>query len=211
MDVAAVTSRTIREEVAELLGIGPGDVDPDSDLIGQGLDSIRMMSLAGKWRKRGVAVDFAALAASPSVRAWSELVTGSGESHLADDRQEVAVPLVDSGALVDAAEHQPFPLASMQHAMWVGRESEQQLGGVAGHLYVEFDGDAVALDPLSRAATASRISLSRRGASACLRGRPGRPRSRPRRCGSCRAAAGRCGTCCRARGSGTGRPPRSGA
>ena len=143
MDVAAVTSKTIREEVAELLGIDPGDVDPDSDLIGQGLDSIRMMSLAGQWRKRGVAVDFATLAASPSVRAWSELVTGSGETHLVDDRQEVAAPLVDSGALADSAEDQPFPLAPMQHAMWVGRHDEQQLGGVAGHLYVEFDGGAV--------------------------------------------------------------------
>jgi mycobactin phenyloxazoline synthetase len=154
MDVAAGTSETIRGEVAELLGIGPGDVDPDSDLIGQGLDSIRMMSLAGKWRKRGLAVDFAALAASPSIRAWSELVTGSGGAHLVDGRPEVGVPLGDSAALVDSAEDQPFPLASMQHAMWVGREREQQLGGVAGHLYVEFDGDAVELDALGRAATA---------------------------------------------------------
>ena len=28
----------------------------------------------------------------------------------------------------------------MQHAMWVGRHDNQPLGGVAGHLYVEFDG-----------------------------------------------------------------------
>ena len=28
----------------------------------------------------------------------------------------------------------------MQHAMWVGRQDNLQLGGVAGHLYVEFDG-----------------------------------------------------------------------
>ena len=36
----------------------------------------------------------------------------------------------------------PFPLAPIQHAMWVGRQEEQQLGGVSSHLYVEFDGQA---------------------------------------------------------------------
>ncbi len=41
----------------------------------------------------------------------------------------------------------------MQHAMWIGREDDQQLGGVAGHLYVEFDGAAVDNDQLRRAAT----------------------------------------------------------
>ena len=34
-------------------------------------------------------------------------------------------------------------MAPMQHAMWIGRHGDQQLGGVAGHLYVEFDGAAV--------------------------------------------------------------------
>ncbi len=36
-----------------------------------------------------------------------------------------------------------FPLAPMQHAMWVGRHDSQPLGGVAGHLYVEFDGGTI--------------------------------------------------------------------
>ncbi len=31
----------------------------------------------------------------------------------------------------------------MQHAMWLGRNDDQQLGGVAAHLYVEFDGAGV--------------------------------------------------------------------
>ncbi len=73
MGVAAANSQTIREEVAELLGISPDDVDPDVDLISQGLDSIRMMSLAGRWRRQGIDIDFASLAADPSVSAWSGL------------------------------------------------------------------------------------------------------------------------------------------
>jgi mycobactin phenyloxazoline synthetase len=141
--VAAADSQTIREEVAELLGISPDDVDPDGDLISQGLDSIRMMSLAGRWRRRGVDIDFATLAAEPSVRAWSGLV---GTATVTDQPPEATAAQDDSD--------DPFPLAPMQHAMWVGREGDQHLGGVAGHLYVEFDGAAVDPERLARAATA---------------------------------------------------------
>ena len=45
---------------------------------------------------------------------------------------------------------EPFPLAPMQHAMWVGRHDNQRLGGVAGHLYVEFDGGAIDPERLRR-------------------------------------------------------------
>ena len=143
MGVLAANSQTIREEVAELLGISPDDVDPDTDLISQGLDSIRMMSLAGRWRKQGVDIDFASLAADPSVRAWDALVA---TATVVEQQAEPLVTQNDSAA--------PFPLAPMQHAMWVGREGDQQLGGVSGHLYVEFDGAGVDPQRLERAATA---------------------------------------------------------
>ncbi len=64
----------VRAEVAELLGVSADTVDPVGNLISQGLDSIRMMSLAGRWRRRGIDVDFAALAAEPTIEAWSLLV-----------------------------------------------------------------------------------------------------------------------------------------
>ena len=51
------------------------------------------------------------------------------------------------------ASGEPFPLAPMQHAMWVGRQDNQQFGGVAGHLYVEFDGGPTDPDRLRAAAT----------------------------------------------------------
>jgi mycobactin phenyloxazoline synthetase len=130
----------VRAEVAELLGVSTDCVDPSGNLVSQGLDSIRMMSLAGKWRRRGVDVDFAALAAEPTIEAWSLLV-GAG----AVEPVEAAAP---SGASSD-----PFPLAPMQHAMWVGRHDSQPLGGVAGHLYVEFDGGPIDPDRLRGAAT----------------------------------------------------------
>jgi mycobactin phenyloxazoline synthetase len=34
----------------------------------------------------------------------------------------------------------PFPLGLMQHAYWIGRDDPHRLGGVAAHLYTEFDG-----------------------------------------------------------------------
>ncbi|WIM90234.1 amino acid adenylation domain-containing protein [Candidatus Mycobacterium wuenschmannii] len=132
----------VRAEVAELLGVSADSVDPAGNLVGQGLDSIRMMSLAGKWRRRGVDVDFAALAADPTVEAWSLLV-GAGSD---------AAPPTDAAEPFDAGE--AFPLAPMQHAMWVGRHESQPLGGVAGHLYVEFDGGATDPERLRRAAAA---------------------------------------------------------
>ncbi|CAM5712917.1 non-ribosomal peptide synthetase [Mycolicibacterium aubagnense] len=78
MGVVAVNSQAIREEVAELLGARADSLDPGADLIGQGLDSIRMMSLAGRWRKQGIDIDFAALAAEPTITAWSALLSAAG-------------------------------------------------------------------------------------------------------------------------------------
>jgi mycobactin phenyloxazoline synthetase len=133
----------VRAEVAELLGVSADSVDPAGNLVSQGLDSIRMMSLAGKWRRRGVDVDFAALAAEPTVDAWSLLVNAASAA------SEPDVPTAPEGAPDDV-----FPLAPMQHAMWVGRHDSQPLGGVAGHLYVEFDSGAIDPGRLRQAATA---------------------------------------------------------
>lgn len=136
--------RTVREEVAELLGVTPDAIDPDADLIASGLDSIRMMSLSGRWRKQGIDVNFAALAEKPTVAAWSALVSDRSNGA---GRDRVAEP-AHAGD-----ENEPFPLAPMQHAMWLGRNEDQQLGGVAAHLYVEFDGAVVDPERLRDAAT----------------------------------------------------------
>jgi mycobactin phenyloxazoline synthetase len=130
----------IGAQVAEMLGIDPAAVDPAADLIAQGLDSIRMMTLAGRWRSQGIDIDFATLSADPRIEAWSALLAAA----------PAGPPATEAGA--DAADA-PFPLAPMQHAMWVGRGEHQPLGGVAGHLYVEFDGADLDPDRLQAAAT----------------------------------------------------------
>ncbi|WP_370499685.1 amino acid adenylation domain-containing protein [Mycolicibacterium sp. jd] len=134
---------SVRDEVAELLGVSPAELDPQADLIASGLDSIRMMTLSGRWRRQGVDVGFAALAANPTVAAWTELVSGR-------DAPPAADPAPD--ATTGPGEGDTFPLAPIQHAMWIGRNEDQQLGGVAAHLYVEFDGAGVDPDRLRDAA-----------------------------------------------------------
>ncbi|OBG36094.1 non-ribosomal peptide synthetase [Mycobacterium alsense] len=152
---APACSEDIRAEVAELLGVRIDTIHPGSNLIGQGLDSIRMMTLAGRWRRHGIAVDFATLAAAPTIEAWSELVTAGPQPARADAPTPPVSPVPPVDGARDAADAcAPFPLAPMQHAMWVGREDDQQFGGVAGHLYVEFDGGPVDPDRLRTAATA---------------------------------------------------------
>ncbi|MBO0678247.1 amino acid adenylation domain-containing protein [Mycolicibacterium sp. S2-37] len=133
----------MRAEVAELLGIDASELDPDADLIASGLDSIRMMSLSGRWRKQGIDVGFAAMAANPTVAYWTQLV---GE-HAPAPAGGSDAPAPDTGD-PDA----PFPLAPIQHALWVGRNELTELGGVAAHLYVEFDGFGVDPDRLGAAA-----------------------------------------------------------
>ncbi len=151
---APACSEDIRAEVAELLGVGVDAVQPADNLISQGLDSIRMMSLAGRWRRQGVDVDFATLSATPTIEAWSELVAaGSHAAAAADESPDEPAPDTDDADVSG----EPFPLAPMQHAMWVGRHDNQRFGGVAGHLYVEFDGGPTDPDRLRAAAT--RLSL----------------------------------------------------
>ncbi|MGE2731673.1 amino acid adenylation domain-containing protein [Mycolicibacterium vaccae] len=144
MSLASTTAQSVRDEVAELLGVDPADLDPEADLIASGLDSIRMMTLSGRWRRRGVDVGFAALAANPTVAAWTELLSATQPP---GDTAQPETTGVDTDS-------DTFPLAPIQHAMWIGRDDEQQLGGVAGHLYVEFDGAGVDPERLRSAAAA---------------------------------------------------------
>jgi mycobactin phenyloxazoline synthetase len=140
---AAAGWQAVRAEVAQLLGVSADAVDPSRNLIGQGLDSIRMMALAGRWRRQGIAIDFASLAAAPTVKAWSALLSSS---------PSVQCTATQPAREVDTGTDEAFPLAPMQHALWVGRQDNQQFGGVAGHLYVEFDGGPIDPERLRSAA-----------------------------------------------------------
>ncbi|MER7372427.1 non-ribosomal peptide synthetase [Streptomyces lanatus] len=145
--------RSIRPLLADWLGPDAERVGPHDNLIEQGLDSIRLMTVSTALRRDGIRLPFAALARTPTLHAWAELAgercsgdtpTGNAEAH--STPEETADGDVD--------ETSPFDLALMQHAYWVGRGTEHELGGVAAHFYNEFDGEGVDPQRLERAVRA---------------------------------------------------------
>jgi mycobactin phenyloxazoline synthetase len=132
------------KDVDELLGdvlvalADDGETPSDEDnLFEWGLDSITLMRVANQWRRDGVTVSFAQLSKNPTLRGWRKVLS----AQLGESAKQPTKSNVDEGAEVVSGE--PFPLAPMQHAYWIGRTDEVALGSVAAHLYVEFDGSAV--------------------------------------------------------------------
>ncbi|MFD5621548.1 phosphopantetheine-binding protein [Streptomyces yangpuensis] len=62
------------QDVADVLCAEPEEIDPDENLLDQGLDSIRLMSLVSRWRTEGAQIAFVDLAERPTLREWTELL-----------------------------------------------------------------------------------------------------------------------------------------
>ncbi|HEY1966409.1 MAG TPA: amino acid adenylation domain-containing protein [Pseudonocardia sp.] len=151
--------------LAELLEETPETVAASDNLFALGLESISLMQLVARWRKTGIEIDFAELAEVPTVAAWSRLLTArqAGAESRAKSTTTVVVEPAPTEVPADRrpgepADSEEFDLALMQHAYWVGRTDDQRLGGVAAHLYTEFDGSGV--DP-RRLAEVLRLLLRR--------------------------------------------------
>ncbi|MEV5649160.1 amino acid adenylation domain-containing protein [Nocardia sp. NPDC052254] len=132
----------VRDIVAAELGIQPESIGYDDDLVGLGMHSMLLMRLAGRWRKQGHEVRSSELALQPTISAWAELLGAEAQPAVVESAP---------AAPTSVAEGEEFPLATMQHAYWVGRRQDQRLGGVAAHLYVEFDGHGLDADRMERA------------------------------------------------------------
>ncbi|MER6237966.1 amino acid adenylation domain-containing protein [Streptomyces clavifer] len=144
----------MREAVARALQMAPQELDGDRDLYKLGLDSLMLMALAGEWRRGGSVVTFKELTSEPTLNAWTRLI----EEKARDGASSGGRPAPPAVALAEEAG--PFPLATMQHAYWIGRQEGQPLGGVAAHFYVELDGGE--LDP-ARLDTALKTLVRRHG------------------------------------------------
>lgn len=131
-----MTAPDVRATLARLLDEEPGEIDADANLFELGLDSIDLMAAIGEWRRAGLAVSFDKLAAEPTLAAWTRLIGAAAPARVT--------------AAGDAGDG-PFSLGLMQHAYWIGREDGQPLGGVAAHLYTEFDGPGLDPDRLTDA------------------------------------------------------------
>src|SRR3712207_5108570 len=134
----------LRRTVANLVEENPGSIGDETNLFALGLDSIALMQLVGCWRQAGIEVNFAELTENPTVGAWVKLLSAREPT-----------PVVRSGVGTDVDigfdANVEFPLAVMQHAYWIGRQNGQPLGGVAAHLYTEFDGTEIEAERLRAA------------------------------------------------------------
>jgi mycobactin phenyloxazoline synthetase len=65
------TEHELRAIVAPVLGIEPGRIEPDANLVLLGLSSLEIMRLVGRWRKAGVPAQFDALVAAPTLSGWT--------------------------------------------------------------------------------------------------------------------------------------------
>jgi len=74
---ATLSLDRLRSDVAEVLAEEPGSFADDDNLIDRGLDSIRLMSLATRWREAGFEAGYLDLAQEPTVAAWWTLVEKS--------------------------------------------------------------------------------------------------------------------------------------
>jgi len=148
-DRLTLTLCQVRESVAQALRVAPEELDDDRDLFEQGLDSVLLIGLVGRWRARGSAIRFGELAEEPVLRRWAGLLAAADG---AVDAVPAPVP-PPSGAA-------EFPLTTMQHAYWTGRQDGQPLGGVAAHFYVELDGEGIDPERLERAL---RLLVARHG------------------------------------------------
>lgn len=135
----------VRALVADAVGVPAHEIADNDDLVSLGLDSLRLLNLTNLWRKEGIKVHFSTLVLEPTVAAIAATLDA------ADRRPPKKKPVPQEPS---ASTDESFGLATMQHAYWIGRDSEQSLGGVAAHLYAEFDGEGVDAQRLDRAVDA---------------------------------------------------------
>ncbi|WP_327258450.1 MULTISPECIES: condensation domain-containing protein [unclassified Streptomyces] len=132
--VLGLTPDDVRQAVADILGMTPEAIDHERNLISYGMDSMRMMRLAGAWRKAGATTTFRDLAEEPTVERWHALLT-------AGPATPASVVPAQRPARRSAGD--PFALTPVQQAYWIGRGQGMTLGSVACHAYLEFDGQGV--------------------------------------------------------------------
>ena len=119
------------EQLAPLLGATVAEIDSLGDqenLLGCGLDSIRLMYLQEQLRSHGLQADFAQLSAEPCVAAWLALLHG----------QVLRAPAAATTAALPAP-GQSFELSAVQQAYWLGRGPAEVLGNTSCHAWLEFD------------------------------------------------------------------------
>lgn len=72
---SGLTLERVREDIAEVLSAELSTLDNEDNLLDLGLDSIRIMTLAERWRQAGAEASFVELAERPTVAQWWALLS----------------------------------------------------------------------------------------------------------------------------------------
>ncbi|MBQ3775657.1 MAG: AMP-binding protein, partial [Ruminobacter sp.] len=109
---------------------------PESSLLECGVDSISIMRLVSRWRKNGIKITFAELITEPTLKSWSEKLSRRVQKKEDGIGKDGGHPEVRTAA----DDESEYELTDVQYAYWVGRDENQQLGGVSCHAYLEITG-----------------------------------------------------------------------
>lgn len=129
----------VKNQIIEKLSGGDDFADGDN-LLKLGLNSLQIMRLVNQWRKEGIKLSFGSLMENPTLEAWWDMIQKKTKK---DDVAEYEKRTLKT--------NEPFPLTDVQYAYRIGREDDQNLGGVGCHAYLEFDGENVDIVKLENA------------------------------------------------------------
>lgn len=72
--VLPLSIETMRADVAGMLHTDPSEILDDDNLMEWGLDSMRAMTLAARWRKAGARIEFSDMATEPTLAHWWDVM-----------------------------------------------------------------------------------------------------------------------------------------
>ena len=144
--------------------LSPKSVIPSdtSNLIECGIDSIQIMRLVGRLRKARIKITFADLVSEPTLEAWSHKISQLASAVKLNDKKKEQADKNQDSSVTAGVTGFDYDLTDVQYAYWIGREDNQELGGVGCHAYLEICGrniDSPRLDQAFRKLIASHSML----------------------------------------------------
>ncbi|MEO3777936.1 amino acid adenylation domain-containing protein [Micromonospora sp. B11E3] len=156
----------------DLLGVAPVGVDDNFvELGGHSLLATRVVARVNE--AFGVRIGLREMLASPTVAGVAALVAAARTGEEDADEPDPGLPLADPAP---QHLHEPFPLAEIQQAQWLGRLGSVEGGNVAAHVYWEVETGEVDLAALTES---WREVIRRHGMLRAVVGDDGRQRILP--------------------------------
>lgn len=111
----------------------------NQNLVNLGIQSLDIMELASLLRREGLKIKFSQLIEHPTLNHWIETIKCIKIKKSNRDSKKENIK-IDNGE---------FELTDVQRAYLIGREDDQELGGIGCHAYFEFSGKNIDTDRLN--------------------------------------------------------------